>query len=301
MQDDENSHNQASSIDYHLDYLDEFLKLRCAPDLLEMGLFPNSKEITETFAVWAALRRHIFPHLSKSRSSNDNRQDAIIVVGDGMTPRTAALCAFLTKGLWQCYSIDPMLQYDTYTDMMFLNRRSTTTEDRCNQWKTIKGLRMARTKIQAVSIPCRQAIVVMMHAHVTLDDAISAVDASEGIVGIITCPCCKWGPSQQEWLGQAPHQQYTDLKLFSVKNQMNVWCFPQGCPIKSSTTSTITNERNIWGMDISVMETVLSSRDGVKQRAIDLWPHIFSNGIQAFNINNDINQLSGMNIINREA
>jgi hypothetical protein len=307
MEESEYSHNEPSSIHYHLEYLNQFLKLKCAPDLIAMGLFPNAKEITETFAIWTALRRYIFPRLSTSTTSIDNRQNAIIVVGDGMTPRTAALCAYLTKGLWQCYSVDPMLQYDTYADMTFINRRSLTTADHCEQWKIIKGLRIARAKIQTVSIQCRQAIVVMMHAHVTIEDAITAVDASEGIVGIITCPCCKWTPFQQEWLGQAPHEQYTDLRLLSVKNQMNVWCFPQGCHNKSSmisinSTNTSTTEdkqllteRTIWGIDTSMIENLLSNRDRVKERAIQLWPQIFSNGIKAFNTT-DIDQSSSTNI-----
>ncbi|CAF3435354.1 unnamed protein product, partial [Rotaria sp. Silwood2] len=93
MQESEYSHNEPSSIDYHLEYLDEFLQLRCASDLISMGLFPNAKEITETFAIWSALRRYIFPQLSTSTTSSiDNDRNAIIVVGDGMTPRTAALC-----------------------------------------------------------------------------------------------------------------------------------------------------------------------------------------------------------------
>jgi hypothetical protein len=303
MQKGEYSHSESSSTHYHLEYLDQFLQLKCAPDLITMGLFPNAKEITETFAIWTALRRYIFPRLSTSTPSINNRQNTIIVVGDGMTPRTAALCAYLTKGLWQCYSIDPMLQYDTYADMTFINRRSITTADHCQQWKNIKGLRMARAKIQTVSIQCRQAIVVMMHAHVTIEDAIAAVDASEGIVGIVTCPCCQWAPFQQECLGQAPHQQYTDLRLLSVKNQMNVWCFPQGYDNKSSIISInsttedkqLLTKRNIWGIDTSMIENVLSDRDGVKQRAIELWPQIFSNGIKAFNTT-DINQSSSTNI-----
>ena len=303
MAESESSHNESSSIDYHLTYLDEFLQLRCAPDIIEMGLFPNAKEITESFAIWAAIRRHIFPQLSTSTSPVDNRQNAIIVVGDGMTPRTAALCAYLTKGLWQCFSIDPMLQYDTYTDMIFLHRRSTTTADHCKEWTSIRGLRMARAKIQAVSIQCRQAIVVMMHAHVSIEDAIAAVDTSEGIVGIVTCPCCNWAAVQETWLDQAPQQQYTDVKLLSAKNQMNVWCFPQGSQNKSSTVSThsinsTTAERSIWGLETTMMETILSTRDGVKQRAIDLWPQIFAKGIKAFNTS-DLDQSSGMNINER--
>ena len=36
-------------------------------------------------------------------------QDAFIAVGDGATPRTAALFAFLSKG-GTCFAIDPLLQ-----------------------------------------------------------------------------------------------------------------------------------------------------------------------------------------------
>ncbi|CAM4965635.1 unnamed protein product [Rotaria socialis] len=308
-------HSSSPSTNYHLDYLDEFLKLICAPDLLTLGLFPNAKEITESYAVWAALRRFIFSRFEKSSSksidpipSTDHRQNAIIVVGDGMTPRTAALCAYLTKGLWQCYSIDPILQYDTYADMLFINRGSKTTAEHCTEWKSIKGLRMVRAKIQTVSVQCRKAIVVMMHAHVTLEDAIAAIDATEGIIGIITCPCCNWAPFQQEWLGQRPHHHYADSKLLSGKNEMNVWYFPDGCDRKSSTLSTTFEntqlptkqiiEHNIWGIDTSTIESKLSSRDGVKQRATELWPQLFAYGSKAFINTIDSNPLAEMKDFN---
>ncbi|CAF5001001.1 unnamed protein product, partial [Rotaria magnacalcarata] len=45
-------------------------RLICAPDLLTLGLFPNAKEITESYAVWAALRRFIFSRFEKSSSKS---------------------------------------------------------------------------------------------------------------------------------------------------------------------------------------------------------------------------------------
>lgn len=305
MEHNDPSCHQPSPTDHHLEYLDEFLQLRCAPDLIAMGLFPNAKEITESYAVWGAIRRFIFPQIKQHSSTSksiDNRLNAIIVVGDGMTPRTAALCAYLTKGLWQCFSIDPALQYDTYTDMRFINRRGLTTIENCTDWKSINGLRIVRAKIQTISVQCRKAIVVMMHAHVTLEDAISSIDASEGIVGIVTCPCCNWASVQQEWRGQLPHHHYTDLRLLSSKNEMNVWCFPEGYDSKLPANSTVNittedkqpMERNIWGIDTSIIEHKLSSRDGVKERAINLWPYIFSQGIKAFN-GTDFNEKNDFN------
>ena len=105
-----------------------------------------------------------------------------------MRLRTAVQCAYSTKGLRQCYSIDPMLQYDTHTNMTFIYRRSLIKTDCFNKLKSIKSLRITSAKIQTVSRRCRKANVVMMHAHITHDDTVAAVDASKGIV---KCPCCK--------------------------------------------------------------------------------------------------------------
>jgi hypothetical protein len=112
-----------------------------------------SQEITESMAVWNALRRHILPKLEPAAAllpppsaspahveptpmdSSSLRHDTIIVVGDdtpkisspqlrghaplallalivrvcagdGSRPRTAALCAMLSK--WKCVSVDPV-------------------------------------------------------------------------------------------------------------------------------------------------------------------------------------------------
>jgi hypothetical protein len=58
-------------------------------------VFPNAKELTESFAANNAIRIH----LAGEYTPGDERV-TVIAVGDGNTPRTAALCAFLTK--WQC-------------------------------------------------------------------------------------------------------------------------------------------------------------------------------------------------------
>ncbi|CAF4532590.1 unnamed protein product, partial [Rotaria magnacalcarata] len=73
---------------------------------------------------------------------------------------------------------------------------------------------------------------------------------------------------------------------------MNVWYFPDGCDRKPSTLSTTSEnaqlptkqiiEHNIWGIDTSIIESKLSSRDGVKQRATELWSQLFTHGSKAF-------------------
>ena len=82
-------------------FIDSFLRWECGRYLLGLGLFPNVQEITESMACLEAIREHL--HFV----SMSNPDVCIVVVGDGRTPRTAALMAMRTK--WQVVSIDPAL------------------------------------------------------------------------------------------------------------------------------------------------------------------------------------------------
>ena len=117
--------------------------------------------------------------------------------GDGSRPRTAALCAMLSK--WKCVSVDPMMDYDSPSKMKFVmkvDNRKGITSSIIEQWTTIRNLVIVRDKVQNITVRCRRAIVVLMHSHVTLTDALACVDATHGIVGIFSCPCCQWEPHQ---------------------------------------------------------------------------------------------------------
>ena len=86
-------------------YTDELLSLASAPTLLELRLFPNAKELTESFSIFNAARAH----LTDKEFGFDFSDPAVtvIAVGDGYTPRTAALFGFRTK--WRCVSVDPLM------------------------------------------------------------------------------------------------------------------------------------------------------------------------------------------------
>lgn len=62
-------------------YADDFWALSCAPDLLTNGLFPNFKEMTESFAAYHAVRRHI-------PFDPQDGDVTVAVIGDGNTPST---------------------------------------------------------------------------------------------------------------------------------------------------------------------------------------------------------------------
>lgn len=99
-----------------------------------------------------------------------------------------------------------------------------------------------------------------MHAHVSLQDALEAVDARSiegaetltpvfslnfGFVcvclfpaGIIACPCCNWDKHQSLVFEQPPTITYKDTNLRSTKNEIRVWIQPRPLPIPASTSNS---------------------------------------------------------------
>ena len=65
------------------------------------------KEITESVAAYAHASKYIFSEMDCV--SKGVVRDAILCIGDGSTPRSAAMFA-LYKPDWECYSIDPQLR-----------------------------------------------------------------------------------------------------------------------------------------------------------------------------------------------
>lgn len=70
--------------------------------------YPNDKEVTEAMAAYVHTEKAIMPNMNESPSQGVLR-DAILCIGDGSTPRSAALFS-LHFPSWECYSIDPQLK-----------------------------------------------------------------------------------------------------------------------------------------------------------------------------------------------
>ncbi|KAI9907521.1 hypothetical protein PsorP6_002993 [Peronosclerospora sorghi] len=183
-----------------LRYLNEFVgKLQCAPALLDHELFPDAKEITESMALFNAVRRYVVSNNSPTWHDNGKR-NGIIVVGDGTTPRTAALFAYRMP-TWTSYSVDPALE-------------KKETSKRAQGWSSISNLVVIRNKIENVRIQVNRAVLVLVHAHVTLEQALSAVDADD-VVGVVTLPCCNWYGQQEVLFNRGPDLVYDDFSILS--------------------------------------------------------------------------------------
>jgi hypothetical protein len=175
-------------------YADEFIKLKCAPDMINLKLFPNFKEITESFSAYNAARKYLW----KIGYEPNDPTIWCFIVGDGSTPRTAATFAFRTK--WHCVSIDPVLNDKEYEHK-------------------IDRLLLIRDKIENVKLGAvdnEKAVIIAVHSHAPLGIAVKNIQFKEKAV--IAIPCCV----KQE-LDKEPDIVYKDWGIWSPKNTVKIW------------------------------------------------------------------------------
>lgn len=169
-------------------YLDLFIQSTCAPDLLMHRLFPNSKEITESYAMFEATT-----HLPEGFEWN-NSDVTVVVVGDGIRPRTAAMFAYRTK--WNCVSIDPDMRPHCYD---------------------IQRLSVMRKKVEDVSIEVdHNLLIVLPHSHAPLESCLSNLRGKNRCV--VAMPCCT-----PMTIARTPDHVYVDEQVWSPKNEIRIW------------------------------------------------------------------------------
>lgn len=156
----------------NLRYLNEFVRLNCAPELLAAKVFPDAKEITESMAALAAIR-------SLAHNYEVDLYDPCVMlldVGCGSTPRTAALFAFLTK--WACHAIDPKL-HDRWKQNIYGIDRLLCWQQTWQNFELLGDLSCL--------------VVVAVHAHVDLQHIMQVLSRSyQGLVLVAAIPCCSY-------------------------------------------------------------------------------------------------------------
>eukprot|EP01083_Nonionella_stella_P217096 779604_1 len=206
-------------------YIDEFLSLKCATDLMGHNIYPNCKEITESFSVLHALRKYLnasSKNVEKHKKYHfENSDVTAIVVGDGTTPRIASLLCYITK--WDnVYSVDPQLRIK-----------------KNKSWKHIQHLTCLQSKIEDITIKINDnhnVIVVFMHSHVLLEESLSSICFSNrnnkgNEMCVVTVPCCQFMQKHKTLYGQQPDHTFEDISMASSKNTFYIWkdlkCTPQ--------------------------------------------------------------------------
>lgn len=170
-------------------YIDRFMSLKAAPDMLLNNLFPNAKEITESFSAYQAavrcLSRDIF---------HQSFENVMVSVGDGHRPATAGLFAFLTR--WECHSIDPVLR----------ERKNNI------QRLVLHSKQVEQTKLE-FNVP---TLICGVHSHARLSDCLQSIKAPYR--SVIAMPCCV--PLN---LDRSPDYEYVDDNVWSPCNLIKVW------------------------------------------------------------------------------
>lgn len=175
----------------HSRYINEFIGLKCAPDLLALKLFPNAKEITESFSAWHAIKRYCGIELIK------DRKVLAVDVACGTMPRTAALLAHLTP--WSCHAVDPKVRADR------------------TSLQRVRRLQCHQSTIQDFPVVHHGTVVMTaVHPHVKVKDLLGAVRAPRTV--LVSIECCV--PQRYR---EPPALEYQDQFCWSPKRTVRVW------------------------------------------------------------------------------
>lgn len=172
-------------------YMDELVTMTSAPDILALRVFPNAKEVTESMAGLHAVRKHLGVGLFADRGIH------MVAVGDGCTPRTAALFAFLTR--WTCWSVDPRLRLK-------------------DRYARVDRLHLHADRVETFTLPpCARAVIVAVHSHASLGAAVRACVGAERL-DVVAIPCCV----PQDLL-RPPDVEYEDHGISSPERTVRIW------------------------------------------------------------------------------
>jgi len=169
-------------------YLERILAHPRAKDMLK--LFPNSKEVTETFGAWEAVQKHL-PHLDRA-----NPDIVAIVIGDGHSPRTGALIAMSTS--WEVHSIDPLLR-----------------PKHVGKIKRLATHRECFPSPSVMQFDGKKVVVVAVHSHAGFNPILDIECTSLDAVAI---PCCV----PHKLPGLTP-QVYADTAIWSPERNVHIW------------------------------------------------------------------------------
>ena len=180
--------NNFSFIKGIIKYMEKFITYNCAPDLLLRHIFPDGKEITESMAAFEGVRKHII----RSDTLLKNEGITLVSVGDGNSPRTASLFAFLTK--WNCISIDPNMKNENWD---------------------VERLTTYKNNIEDLDLFYDDVVIVGVHSHASMKSTLEHIKGNRR--NMLAIPCCV------PYNDIEPTLEYRDMGIWSPKNLVKVW------------------------------------------------------------------------------
>jgi hypothetical protein len=232
--------NKSAVLPFSSAHVDAFLRLDCGILLLQHGLFPRNsrtQEISESMACLSAVDEHLCharaPELTSPPLLFSDEDVMCVVVGDGCTPRTAALFAHRTK--WRrIVSIDPALA-------------SATAAQRQAWGGCVTRMEVVAEKVEDAVVhvdpaTTRRVVIVLPHAHCVPDvvlqclrfpaahapagpsaDGPPAPDPPAVSISIVQLPCC-WLVWHETICGLYPADTaYMDSAVFASARSVRIW------------------------------------------------------------------------------
>lgn len=196
-------------------------------------------------SAYAAVRQFLVAHGPDHEERDGvlslrDRRVVVVVVGDGCTPRTAAL--FAHRSAWRCVSIDPEMKLGPN-----------------HAWGDVANLQTMRLPVQRATVSISSdselgpefVVVILWHAHVSLADGLSCLEF-DGVkwdttdrslsarlrsrVGVVTCACCNYEQYQRVMPdGSTPDAEYEDTGCPGLMRTVRVW------KIRSPTSVKLTS------------------------------------------------------------
>ena len=181
-------------------YVNRFFSLNSAEDMMKNKLFPNVKEVTESMSFIYLFEQKLY---SWDESLYKNKDVTVIVVGDGKTPRTAAMINFLTP--YKTISIDPEL--DTSKDWGYI-KNLTLYKGKFEDW-------IEEVYKRSIYFGSKPIIILYPHSHARIDLTKRVHSTKKWVIKL---ECCTSDKLEFE------HYCFKDEYIMSPKNSFYIWC-----------------------------------------------------------------------------
>jgi len=206
----------------YCNYVDKIFGLDCFPDLISLGAFTSAKDVSESMAALQAAQFH--------GNHQDSSNVTFLCIGDGTTPRTAVLVAFLRTNWTRIISIDPALH----------------EEWRGENPKGVRGLvgfggtleafvQSLNEETQVMNVNTDHLVLLCVHSHARFVGEATVTKIRErysaALVGnslipttLVSLPCCAKFRHVKD-IGRPADIKYDDDCVFSLCRKVEVWNF----------------------------------------------------------------------------
>mmetsp|Transcript_67429 Transcript_67429/g.159025 ORF Transcript_67429/g.159025 Transcript_67429/m.159025 type:complete len:248 (-) Transcript_67429:41-784(-) len=193
--------------------------MKCFEDIVRLHLFPDAKDISESYAAIAAVIAHGGVKVSTQNVS-------FISIGDGATPRTAGLAAFITR--WRCVAVDPGSREDWAGTGILDNPHGV---HRLRVEKATFEDFMAADRLQAaIGAETKLVVVTCVHSHhrfrgpaaLTRVREVIATTSPLARLLLVSLPCCASFTHRKD-IGREPDISYEDQAVFSACRTVDIW------------------------------------------------------------------------------